>query len=332
MAALATGALTLLDWAKRMDPSGKTAAIVELLAQTNELLTDATWQEGNLPTGERITLRTAIPAVYWRLFNQGTPTSKSTSAQVDEKSGMLEAWSEVDKDLAGLNGDLNAFRASEAVPFIEAMNQEFAGTMIYGNAGLAQEEFTGLAARTGQISGATNSDFVISAGGSGSDNTSIFLVQWSPQTVYGIFPKGSVAGLQQDDYGEVTVETTAGVAGNRMRAYQERWQWKGGLAVKDYRHLLRICNIDVSDLAGGSPPDLISRMEEASEKLPNRIGSVAFYANRTVKRYLRKQVRTAVSNGGGLTFENFAGKPTMAFDGIPVRTVDQILNTEATVS
>ncbi len=328
---LSTGALTLADWAKRLDPDGKVPSIVELLAQTNEILADMLFREGNLPTGHRTTIRTGLPAVYWRLLNQGVPPSKSTTAQVDEQAGMLEAWSEVDKDLALLNGNVSAFRLSEAKAFIEAMNQEMAGTVVYGNAGLAAEEFTGLAPRYSAISGATNADNIIDGGGVGSDNTSIWLVAWGEDTAHGIFPKGSKAGLIHEDYGEVTVEVTAGVAGNRMRAYQERYQWKAGLVVKDWRYVVRVCNIDVSDLAGATPPDLITFMEQADEIVPNRLGRRVFYVNRRVSRYLRKIVRVAVGAGGGLTFENFDGKPTMTFGGVPIRKVDAILNTEARV-
>jgi hypothetical protein len=328
---LATGALTLIDWAKRLDPDGKIPAIVELLSQSNEVLDDMLFREGNLPTGERTTIRTGLPTVYWRMLNQGIPPSKSTTAQVDENAGMLEAWSEVDKDLAILNGNIGAFRLSEAGAFLEAMNQEMVQTLFYGNSGIAAEEFTGLAPRYSVISGAANADNIVDAGGTGSDNTSIWLVAWGDQTVTGIFPKGSQAGLIHEDYGEVTVEVTAGIAGNRMRAFQERYQWKNGLVVKDWRYVVRIANIDVSDLATVTPPDLISFMEAADEILPNNLGRRVFYANRRVTRYLRKFVRTAVSNGGGLTFENFAGKRAMTFDGIPIRRVDQILTTEARV-
>jgi hypothetical protein len=331
MATLSTGALTLIDWAKRLDPDGKTPKIAELLNQRNTILDDMQWLEGNLPTGDRTTIRTGLPTVYWRLLNQGVPPSKSTTAQVDEQAGMLEAWSEVDKDLAILNGNVNGFRLSEAKAFIEAMNQEVAQTLIYGNSGIAGEEFTGLSPRYSAISGAQNAENIVDAGGTGSDNTSIWLVAWGAETVHGIFPKGSKAGLIHEDFGEVTVEVTAGIAGNRMRALQERYQWKLGLVVKDWRYVVRIANIDVSVLAGGRPPDLISFMEAADEIIPDDLGSRVFYVPRRASRYLRKQVRTSVSNGGGLTFENFAGKRIMMFDGIPIRKVDAILLTEARV-
>jgi hypothetical protein len=331
---LSTGALTLIDWAKRVDPDGKIPDIVELLEQTNEMLADMLWKEGNLPTGHRTTVRTGLPSVFWRLLNQGVTPSKSTTAQIDEGTGMLEAWSEVDVDLAMLNGNVSSFRLSEAKAFLEAMNQEMQSTIIYGNAGLAPEEFTGLAVRYSDLTAESADNIILGGGDDGhTDLTSIWLVAWGEETVCGIFPKGSKAGLQHNDYGEVTVEVTAGVAGSRMRAFQERYQWKGGIAVKDWRYVVRIPNIDVSELSGTSnPADLIDLMEHAIELLPNRLGKPVFYMNRTIRRHLRRQVRESVGNGGGITFENFAGRRTMFFSEVPVRTVDAILNTESLVA
>lgn len=329
-AVLAANALTLTDWAKRLDPDGKVPDIVELLAQTNELLDDMVWREGNLPTGHRTTVRTGLPTVYWRMLNQGIPPSKSTTAQVDEQAGMLEAWSEVDKDLAILNGNVSAFRLSESKAFLEAMNQEMAQTLIYGNAGLAPEEFTGLAPRYSSLS-AGNAENIVDGGGVGSDNTSIWLVSWGEETVHGIFPKGSKAGLVHEDFGEVTVEVTAGVAGNRMRALQERYQWKAGLVVKDWRFVVRVANIDYSDLLGATPPDIVDFLEAAEEIIPNDLGRKVIYMNRRARRILRKIARTDVTAGGGLTFDNFAGKRVLMFGDTPIRRMDAILGTEARV-
>lgn len=334
MATLSTAALSLHDWAKRKDPNGKVSAIVELLSQSNEILDDMKFVEGNLPTGHIITQRVGLPTVYWRLLNQGVAPSKSLTAQVQESAGNLEAWSEVDCDLARLNGNVKAFRASEGMAFLEAMNQEMAGTVIYGNSGLAPEEFTGLAPRYSTISGATNGSHVISGGGSGSDNTSIWLVVWGDQTVHGLFPKGSKAGLSHEDFGETTVEVTAGVGGNRMRAYQERWKWQMGIAVKDWRYCVRICNVDVSNLvAKSSAADLPELMIKALYRIPNlKAGTPAFYVNRTVAEMLDIQRRDDVQTGGQLGYETVDGKRVMKFRGIPIRIVDQITETEATIS
>lgn len=333
MSGLGSSVLTLADWAKRIDPDGKTPAIVELLSQTNELLPDMLWKEGNLPTGERTTVRTGLPTVYWRLINQGVSPSKSTTAQVDESCGMLEAYSEVDKDLAELNGNTSSFRLSEAQAFIEAMNQEMADTFFYGNSSTAPEEFNGLAVRYSSLS-AANAQNIVSGAGGGSDNSSIWLVVWGGQTVHGIFPKGSKAGLQHEDLGLVTVETTAGIAGSRMRAYQDHWQWKCGVTLKDWRYVVRIPNIDISNLvAKSSAADLIELMIKAMHRVPNiNMGKAAFYMNRTCFQMLDIQRRDDVISGGGLSYDMVDGKRVASFRGIPVRICDTLRQNESVVS
>ncbi len=333
MATLGATVLTLTDWAKRLDPDGKVPVIAELLSLTNEILTDMLWKEGNLPTGERVTVRTGLPTVAWRLLNQGVAPSKSTTAQIDEQCGMLEAWSEVDKDLAMLNGNTAEFRLSEAYAFIEAMNQEMASTLFYGNSGTAPEEFTGLATRYSSLT-AANGQNVLSGSGSGSDNSSVWLVVWGANSVYGIFPKGSKAGLTHEDLGLVTVEVTAGIAGNRMRAYQDHWQWKAGIALKDWRYAVRICNIDISNLvAKSSAADLIELMIKAIHRIPQlAMGRPVFYMNRSCLQMLDIQRRDDVITGGGLTWDTVDGKRQASFRGIPIRLVDALIETEATVS
>lgn len=335
MATLATTSLTLADWAKRLDPDGKIPIIAELLNQRNEVLDDMLFKEGNLPTGERVTIRTGLPTAYWRAVNAGIPSSKSNTAQVDEGLGMLEAYAVVDKDLAALNGNAASFRMSEDVAFLEAMNQAMTQTLFYGNVATNPLAFTGLATRYGAISGAGNAQNIISGGGASSNNTSIWLVGWGDNTCYGIFPKGSKAGLIHED-----VSTDAPILdanGNRYQAFQTHYQWKNGLVVKDWRYAVRIANINTANLvAQSAAADLITLMSRALDRIPD-MGSCkpAFYMNRTVYSMLRVQALNksnyALSVEKGLT--QF-GTPTswLSFQGVPLRRVDQLLNTEATVS
>jgi hypothetical protein len=330
---LGTAALTLADWAKRLDPDGKVPTVVELLSQTNEILTDMLWIEGNLPTGHRTTVRTGLPTVAWRLLNAGVTPSKSTTAQIDEHAGMLEAWSEVDVDLAKLNGNVASFRLSEAMAFLEAMNQEMAQTLFYGNSGLAPEEFTGLSTRFSSTT-AGNGANIISGSGAGSDNSSIWLVGWNERTICGIFPKGSQAGIIHEDYGVQTVATATGIGGGKMRAYQERWQWKAGIALKDWRYVARIPNIDISNLvAKSSAADLIELMIKATYRIPSlKSCKPVFYMNRTCLQMLDIQRRDDIIAGAGITWDTVDGQRQASFRGIPIRLVDQLTEAEATVS
>lgn len=328
--ALATTSPTLIDWAKSLDPDGTVARQINLLAQTNEILQDMTFIEGNLPTGHRITMLTGLPAVTWRLLNGGVLPSKARTAQIDEQSGMLEAYSKVDVDLAKLNGNISAFRAAQVRPFQESMNQTMASTLFYGSA-ITPESFIGLAPRYSSLS-AGNGSNIIDAGGVQSDNASIWLTAWDPETFTGIFPRGSTQGLFHEDLGQVTDQNTAGVSGALSQVFMEHWQWKLGIALPDWRYVVRIANIDISNLTGNSTPaSIIDLMEHALMMLPSAMGRKVFYLNRTMARFLRSQARAEVVAGGGLTYENFDGKPILTFGGVPVRIVDALLNTEARV-
>jgi hypothetical protein len=332
--ALAANIATLVDWAKRLDPDGKTSEIVELLGQTNEILADMQWMEGNLPTGHRTTVRTGLPTVAWRLLNGGVLPSKSTTAQIDEACAMLESWSEVDKDLAELNGNVATFRLSEAKAFIEAMNQEMASTLFYGNSSISAEEFTGLSIRYSDLDATNGQNIVNGEGAGGSEHSSIWLVVWGSQSIFGIFPKGSKAGLQHDDLGLETVENTAGIGGSRMLAFRERWQWKCGIALKDWRYVVRGANIDVSNLvAQSSGADLINMMIKMLHRVPNlKLGKPVFYMNRTLFQMLDIMRRDDVAAGGGLVYASVDGVLSYSFRGVPIRICDALLETEAAVT
>lgn len=330
MATLGTTALTLLDWARRTDPDGKIAKVVEILNDTNEILDDMAWVEGNLPTGHKTTIRSGLPSVAWRLLNYGVQPSKSRSVQVTDACGMLEAYSKVDKALADLNGNTAEFRLSEDRPFLEAMNQEMASTIFYGNVATDPEKFLGLAPRFNDLS-AENGGNILTGGGSGSTNTSVWLVLWGDMTCHGIFPKGVPTGLQHKDLGEDTLQDAAGGEYQGLRAH---YKWDAGLTVKDWRFIVRIANIDVTALtknASGSSADLIDLFTQALETVENlKMGRPVFYCNKTVRSFLRRQI-TNKSNVN-LTLDNVAGKMQLMFDEVPIKRCDAILNTEATVS
>ena len=347
MVVLSSNNLTLLDHAKRLDPEGRIATIAELLSTTNEILTDCVWKESNLPTGHREVIRTGLPSVYWRSLNQGIPSSKSTTAQVDEACAILEARSEVDKDLAMLNGNTAAFRLSEDAAFLEAMNQRMATTLFYGNPANDPKEFLGLAPRYSDVN-AGNGQNIIDAGGTDpADNTSIFLVCWGDQTVFCPFPKGSTAGLIHEDLGEQTVYTNGGSVAERMQALVTRYQWKCGLMVKDWRNVVRIGSIDVSHLVcfttgNTSSQDLdsfstniIHCMARAVYRLPNQsMGRCAFYMNRTTHSALSRMAMEKSLNvlniEQGLSQYGTA-QSYMSFMGIPIRKCDAIALNEAPV-
>lgn len=339
MATLSTGQLTLADWSKRTGPDGKIDPVAELLSQQNDVLEDIVFKEANQPTSHVVNIRTGLPTVYWRAYNQGVPSSKSTTAQVTEPCAMLEARSHIDAKLLALNNNSAEFRLSEESAFIEAMNQEMTGKLFNGNVGTDAKTFSGLATRYSSTT-AGNGGNVILAGGAGSDNASIYLVVWGEQTVFCPFPKGSRAGLQSRDLGEESVQDANG---NWYQAARSLFQWDGGLVVKDWRYVVRIANIDVSDWIGvtGSQAstastNLLKLMMRAIARIPNfNMGRAAFYANRSIQEGLMIQALEKSNAALGVkdALTQFGTKINqLEFMGIPVRGVDQLGIAETLVS
>lgn len=337
MAASATTHPTLVDLVKRSTPDGKIDTVAEILTETNEILMDMVWVEGNLPTGHRTTVRTGLPTPTWRKLYGGVQPTKSTTAQVTDNTGMLEAYAEVDKALADLNGNTAEFRLSESMPHMEGMNQEFVDTLFYGNEGSEPEAFTGFAPRFNDTSAENGDNIVLPTNaGTGSDNASIWLICWGPNSTHGIIPKGSVGGLQMEDKGQVTIEDVDG-SGGRMEAYRTHFRWDCGLTVRDWRYVVRIPNIDKSALTAdaSSGVNLPDEMFTAMELLPHQsiaaASRPAFYMNRIVLTKLRQQSANGVSSST-LTFQNLGGIPITAFHGIPIRRCDSLAGDEAVVS
>jgi hypothetical protein len=326
--------LTLLDWAKRQKYGGGVDEIIEALIESNPIIKDASAIEGNLPTGHRTTIRTGLPTVAWRLLNYGVQPSKSTTKQVDDTCGMLEGYSKVDVKLAKLNGNEAAFRASEDDAFIESMNQTVADTIFYGDTSKNPEKFLGLAPRYSSLS-AGNGGNIIDAGGTGSTNTSIWLVTWGPKTCHLIFPKGSTAGLQSKDLGEQTVQDDNNPPG-LYQAYVTHFSWDLGMTLRDWRYVVRIANIDISNLQddASAGADLIRKCIAAYYKRPTvdlgKMGQTYWYCNKTLAEYFHVQAMNKFNVN--LTLGEADGKPVTKLCGAPVHICDALKNNETRVT
>lgn len=330
MAALGQTVATLADIAKMMDPNGTPAKVVQLLSKKYEILDDMLWLEGNLPTGHRTTLQTALPSVGYRRFNEGVVPSKGGRAQIEETCAMMEAYSEVDTRLVKLYGmgeGGQAYRQAEDMGFLESMSQQFATDLFTGNKNTNPDRFDGFATRYndvnyGESSSTAKDGAVVDGGGTGSDNASIWLIGWGQDSVHGIYPKGTTAGLQHKDLGQNTsVDPTTGKMYEVLRSH---FTWDVGLCVRDWRYCVRIANLDVSNmLANSSAPDLHKLAARAIDRIPNP-GSVklAWYMNRLTKSILREQRQTGAVYT--LTREQIESKPVDTLYNYPIRIVDAL--------
>jgi len=330
---------TLANITKRLDPNGKIAKIAEVLEKFNPILQDIPIVEGNLDVGHRHTVRAGIPIPTWRKLNYGVRPTKSVTAQVDDTIGMLEAYSEIDKDLAMLNGNTAEYRMSEDVPHLEGMANTMATTLFYGDTSANPERFLGLSPRynvlgapANKYAATTNSAYlkhIISAGGqNASVQTSLWYVVWGEDTVFGIYPKGSQAGLKSNDLGEVTLFDNDG---GRFQGYRTHYQWKMGLCVKDWRYIVRICNIELANLDNATAQKaLYQAMIKALYTIPQGSRRGIFYASPAVLAML--DLAAVEKANAALGYSNVFGKEVLSFRGVPIKGCSAILETEAVVT
>lgn len=324
--------LSLIDLMKQQEGDGSiTATIIEMLAETNQIMDDMIVLPCNDGASHLTTTRTGLPAGTWRRLYQGVQPQKSEVRQVKDTTGMLESWSEVDSKLVELSKNPAQFRMNESAAFIEGMSQDMATTLFYGNTDVNPEQFMGLAPRFNSLS-AENASQIIDAGGTGADNTSIWFVVWGERTCHGIYPDTSTAGLGREDKGKTTKTNSDG---SLYDVHREKFTWDLGVSVRDWQYVARIANIDVSDALAGSV-QLYTFMRKAYYKLRQRRvtrGRAAIYCNTNML-----EVLDMLSFNQGSTDSNVRlrpmqldGKEVDTYRGIPVRECDAILNTEARV-
>ena len=343
-------ALTLADWAKRMDDDGRTAIIVDLLSQTNEMMLDMLWLEGNQTDGHKTTMVTGLPTGTWIEYYQGIQPTKGTTTQITDRCGRLADYSEVDYHLANLNGNVDSFRLSESRMFMSGMTQQMQGAFLYANDRLNPSQFLGFSPRYNTLSTSKSqtAQNVLDMGGTSTTNTSVWFIQWGSDTCAGIFPRGQRAGLSMEDLGRWTKNNSDG---SLLEVYRSYFTWNSGLSIRDWRYVTRMANIDVTLLTAagsGTSANLINGFISAMAHWPTApmmatlapaptepagvvgSGRAAIYANRTITTFMSLQA-TSKTNVL-LQMQEFAGMVVPSFRGVPIRTVDQLLSTEAQVT
>lgn len=327
----------LVNVTKRLDPDGSIATIAELLEQANPILKDVPMIEGNLPVGHRTTVRSDTPTPTWRMLNYGTRNTKSTTTQVDDTIGMLEDWGEVDSDLASINGNTAQFRMSENIPHIHGMSNEMASTLFYGDVADDPKKFTGIAPRYGvvglagkptAVTGSSMLPNVIDHGDT-ANLTSIYYIVWGQDTVHGIYPKGSTAGLQAKDLGEKVLYDNDG---KKFMGYQDHYQWKMGISVRDWRYVSRLANIDVQAVltSDAELKALYQNMIKMMHAIPqNGRQRGVFYCGAVIAAAL--DLAATEKSNLSLGYTQVFGEEIMSFRKRPIRECNAILETETRV-
>lgn len=326
MAVINASLLTLLDKFSRQDPDGRIANIVEILTQRTVVMEDLEWVEGNSKTGHVITSRTALPAIQYRRYNEGIAVTKSRTDQVTESIGKMAGMCKVDVELAQLGGTPGAYRQSEEDAFLQSFANELETGMFYNATGVSPEKWQGLAPRFAATANPGGSQIIkMDASASGADQASMWLVAHGPETVFGIFPSGVPMGLTYTDGGK---QLTRDVNNNEFWAWVSSWSWDVGLCVRDWRAVVRVCNIDLGNILSTGTALIDAMIRGARRIFKPGMGRLVWYANRDVVTFLELQAKNSTLNST-IKIDQVGGQPILTFRGVPVKETDALLSTES---
>ena len=331
MATLGASYLTLADRLKRTENGKIAAEIIEMMTETNEVLQDANALQCNDGTNHITTIRTGLPSAVFRSLYGYVPTSKSTTEQVKDVTGMLETYSIVDVDLVDKSENPKLFRLSESSAFIEAMNQKLQETIFYGSVKENAAAFDGLTARYSKKSSDTKKigSNIIDANGNSSSMTSIWFVTWGDLHTSLLYPQGSQAGIQHKDDGIMT-ETNS--TGGKRKVYQDHYKMDVGLSVRDWRSTCRIANISIANLSSQNPVELEELLNKAYYKIRRfaKTGKTVIYCNSTILMHFEAQLKNKTNVN--FTIKEYLNDNIIHYKNIPIRECELITNNESLVS
>ncbi len=124
----------------------------------------------------------------------------------------------------------------------------------------------------------------------------------------------------QADYSVTTKD-----GGGQYEGYQSYFCWETGLAVPDWRYIVRI-QYDQAGLTkdASAGADLLDMVSEAIEMLPQgAVTRKALYCNARGRSWFRRQATNAI-RGSTLSWEMVAGKRVLMLDELPVRRCDAL--------
>ena len=329
--------------AAKMTNNNEIMDVAEVLNETNDIVADAIVQRGNDITSHVVSRRTSLPSVQWVKAGNGWNATTGLVNQVREEIGMLKARYLCPEDIMRLQPNPAKYRQQQERAYIESMGQELANTLV-GNVSAGAlspttnppEEFAGFQYRYNALSTADTSYVINNGNTSGSDNTSIWFVQWEAGKCYLIHPRNTDGGgLKKKDEGRVYTSGDNSVAStsasspnptNSLWAYVTEFAWDVGLCIEDTRAVKRLANID------SVSTETYTLNEDKIIQIRNNFKGAApmMYCNETV--FTQLQILAKDKTNVHWTENNPFGKPQMYFLDMPIRRCDAITNVEATLA
>lgn len=311
--------MSALEVARREKMSDDNIHIIEALSIDNEILLDAPFAEANEGDSETGIIRETIPGISHRRINEGVKVGTSKTKLTHDVICQSSVYSRVDMTLVRRTKNPKQLLNSESVGFIQAMGQDQAADIMYGNNALDPSNMTGFAPRYA----AYDDKYCVNMGGTGNACTSIWIVRWDQEKCKLIYPRGSKSiGIVASDHGEQRIDVEDGKS---LQMYENYYEANYGLTVKDRRNVIRLANIDKTV----SMTKVVDQILKSEYALASGSGTVCIYANADILGEFR--VLCANKTGTVYTMDTPWGNKVLAIDTMRIRKVNAILNTESAV-
>lgn len=325
--------VTWKDYASQQDPDGRAAKVIDLITEENDIIDDMFVIPGNKDYGLQTSQLATNPVVGIRGVNEGVDASKATHKQLKVEAALFTALGMVDKELVEAAEDKAGFRANQNRPVIGAMGNRLADELFYGVKTEDAQTFNGLVHFYKSTTAPDFGNYVFKAGGTGSTNRSLWLIDWGEDSCCSFYPKNTEVGLQHQDYGSELVKLDDG---KYWPAYRDLWEWRAGIAIRNYKKVVRCGNIDRTALTtigsgADTSADLLNIMIDMIESVPNLSPRARFYCDRKVKAAFTKK---AIGKANAfLTMTELTNKKvTPSFLGVPIRLCEALGTDEEAIS
>lgn len=312
---------TLVEFANRH----KHKMLLDIIKSTkqNPLMTDSIWREANDLTKHTFTRAVSYPTASVRLLNKGAVPNVGQTQPYDEPVRSFENHVNIDEKYEKLEKNFAQYRYSEELLHLEGFSRTFMEQFLYGDPSTTLGEIEGLFTRYNDPS---SQDNVHDEGSTTDDQcSSALMVKWGGDGLFLTYPQGDKNhGINREPRGKVLLVTDSTTGA-------QAWFWNtvftldfGLCAAKDVA-VQRLGSIDSSNTV--DPDNLVTMATNIYEEYGS-YENVFLYVNGTVFGQMWKENNATPGLLTPSGRKDPWGNPVWAFNGIPVRLMGGLKNTE----
>jgi hypothetical protein len=318
------------------------AELIDAISEENHILDYITWIECNNGFFHEDTRVVTEPGGNYRALDEGVVKEAGVTEVVTERTCELASISEVDDKKYKAAPNPDGFRLQEDTLFLKGMTKTFVGAIFDGATTTDARQITGINNRP-EYNVLSSDNTYDNAGGDASataNKTSVYFIQFGHKKVNLIYPRNNPQGggdlpVKMEDFGKSVIDQSGTSQTKKFPAWQTWFSMDFGLFIHDVRCIKRIVNISTSNIDGVD--DFAwheDSMIDAYNDLEYNGAGAVILCNRTLLAQAQK--RANEKGNAYFTMDTMGEGPfarsVTRFMGIPMARVDQITNTQATVS